>query len=140
MGQSNIGSGPLAGQQIYKTDELAYGLGNSYTTCSIGGQRFIPQSLPLQAGGDFKEFKDNTGQTCSIVVPESFQTSSISGMLIKTQATSASSMVRKGDKVENLPTVQGMVSGVTWRVQDFSLNGENENVAMISLSVKSYTF
>ena len=79
MGQSSIGQ---TGQQVYKQDELAYGLGASYVTCSIGGFKFIPTALPIQTGGDLKEYKDNTGVTCSLVVPETFQTISISGYLI----------------------------------------------------------
>ena len=135
MGQSNIGQ---TGQQIFKTDELAYGLGTSYTTCTIGGFRFIPTALPIQTGGDLKEYKDNTGVTCSLVVPETFQTISISGYLIMSGA--AGSLIKKGDEVKNLPTVQGMQSGVTWRLQDFSVNWQNEDVAQVSVSVKSYTF
>lgn len=135
MGQSNIGQ---TGQQIFKTDELAYGLGTAYTTCTIGGFRFIPTSLPIQTGGDLKEYKDNTGVTCSLVVPETFQTISISGHLIK--SGSAGVLIRKGDEVKNLPTVQGMQTGITWRVQDFSVNWQNEDVAAVTVSVKSYTF
>ena len=136
MGQTNIGT---TGQQIFKTDELAYGLGTSYATCTIGAFRFIPTSLPIQTGGDLKEYKDNTGVTCSLVVPETFQTISISGFLIKAGA-SGGALIRKGDEVKNLPTVQGMQTGVTWRLQDFSVNWQNEDVAQVTVSVKSYTF
>ena len=138
MGQSTIGSGATAGQQIYKTNELAYGIGTSPVTCTIGGQQFIPTSIPVQAGGDLKEYKDNTGVTCSIVIPEAFQTISISGLLIK--AGSGAQVIKKGDAVSNLPSVQGMLTGVTWRVQDFSVNWQNEDVASISCTVKAYTF
>lgn len=134
MGQSNIGQ---TGQQIFKTDELAYGLGTSYATCTIGAFRFIPTALPIQTGGDLKEYKDNTGVTCSIVIPEAFQTISISGLLIK---NSGSPIIKKGDKIEGLPPIQGMLSGVTWRVQDYSVTWQNEDVAQVSCSVKAYTF
>lgn len=135
MGQSNIGQ---TGQQIYKIDELAYGLGSSYTTASIGGFRFIPTALPVQTGGDLKEYKDNTGVTCSLVVPETFQTMSVTGYLIK--GSGGSSNIKKGDEVTGLPQVQGMLTGVKWRVQDFTVNWQNEDVANVSVSVKSYTF
>ena len=138
MGQSTIGSGATAGQQIYKDKELAYGIGTSPVTCTIGGQQFIPTSIPVQAGGDLKEYKDNTGVTCSIVIPEAFQTISISGLLIK--ASSGTQVIKKGDEVSNLPSVQGMLTGVKWRVQDFSVNWQNEDVAQISCTVKAYTF
>ena len=134
MGQSSIGQ---TGQQVYKQDELAYGLGASYVTCSIGGFKFIPTALPIQTGGDLKEYKDNTGVTCSLVVPETFQTISISGYLIK---GAGGNLIKKGDEVTNLPTVQGMATGVKWRVQDFSVNWQNEDVAQLTVSVKSYTF
>ena len=139
MGTATIGSGATAGQQIYKDKELAYGIGNAPVTCTIGGQQFIPTSIPVQAGGDLKEYKDNTGVTCSIVIPEAFQTISISGYLIK--ASSGAQVIKKGDPVSNLPSVQGMLgNGVTWRVQDFSVNWQNEDVASISCTVKAYTF
>lgn len=134
MGQVNIGE---TGQQIFKNDQLAYGVGSSYTTCTVSGFKFIPTSLPIQIGGDLKEYKDNTGVTCSIVIPETFQTISISGYLIK---GGGSANIKKGDEVTGLPTVDGMKTGVKWRVQDFTVNWQNEDVANISLSVKSYTF
>ena len=135
MGQSNIGS---TGQQVYKQDELAYGIGASYTKASIGGMTFIPTSLPIQTGGDLKEYKDNTGVTCSIVVPETFQTISISGYLIKNGGSATD--IKKGDLVSGLPAVQGMKTGVKWRLQDLSVNWQNEDVAQVSVTVKSYTF
>ena len=135
MGTTTIGN--AGGQQIYRSDELAYGVGTGYTTCSIGGTKFIPTSLPIQTGGDLKEYKDNTGVTCSLVVPETFQTISISGYLIK---GNSGSFPKKGDEVDGLPSVQGMKSGVTWRLQDMSVNWQNEDVAQVSVTVKSYTF
>ena len=137
MGQATIGNGVTAGQQVYAQDELAYGIGNSYAPASINGMKFIPTSLPVQAGGDIKEYKDNTGRTCSAVVPETFQTSSISGYLIK---NGANVVIRKLDEVKNLPTVDGMMTGVKWRVQDHTVNWQNEDVASVSLTVKCYTF
>ena len=135
MGQANIGE---TGQQIYRDHELAYGIGDAPVTCTVSGFQFIPTSLPVQIGGDLKEYKDNTGVTCSIVVPETFQTISIGGYLIKGGQPDAN--IKKGDEVTGLPTVDGMKSGVKWRVQDFTVNWANEEVANISLSVKSYTF
>ena len=138
MGTSPIGgNGPTQGQQIYKVDELAYGISNGYAPASINGQKFIPTSIPMQAGGDLKEYKDNTGVTCSIVIPEAFQTISISGLLIK---NSSSPIIKKGDKIDGLPPIQGMLSNVTWRVQDYSVTWQNEDVAQVSCSVKAYTF
>lgn len=135
MGQANIGT---SGQQVYETDQLAYGLGESYIVCTIAGMKFIPTALPIQLGGDLKEYKNNKGLTCSLVVPETFQTITISGYLIK---GSGGSDLKKGDEVTGLPSVQGMKSGgVKWRVQDFSVNWQNEDVAQVSVSVKSYTF
>lgn len=137
MGQADIGNGVTKGQQIYKTDELAYGIGTAYKPASINGLRFIPTSLPVQAGGDIKEYKDNTGRTCSLVIPETFQTISISGYLIK---NGADVVIRKGDEVRDLVAPSGMMSGVTWRVQDYTVNWQNEDVANVSLTVKCYTF
>lgn len=137
MGTATIGTGATAGQQVYKNYELAYGIGNQEVVCTIGGQQFIPTSLPVQVGGDLKEYKNNVGQTCSLVVPENFQTISISGYLIKGGSGTAP---KKGDEVKNLPTVQGMMQGVTWRLQDLTTNWQNEDVANISISVKSYSF
>lgn len=137
MGQADIGNGVTKGQQFYKTHELAYGIGKDYKPASINGVHFIPISLPVQAGGDLKEYKDNTGRTCSIVIPETFQTISISGHLIK---DGADVVIRKGDEVRDLVSTSGMMSGVTWRVQDYTVNWQNEDVASVSLTVKCYTF
>jgi hypothetical protein len=137
MGQENIGSGTTAGQQIYKVDPLAYGISTGYAPATINGLRFIPTSIPVQAGGDLKEYKDNTGRTCSIVISEAFQTISISGYLIK---NGANVVIRKGDKVENLSNIDGMMKSVTWRVQDYTVNWQNEDVANVSVSVKCYEF
>ena len=133
MGQSTIGAN---GKQIYKSDELAYGIGNGKTVCTIGGCKFIPTTLPVAEGGDIKEYKDNTGVTCSLVIPETFQTISITGLLIKGSGGS----IAKGDEVSGLPQVPGMRSGMKWRVQDFTTNWANEDVASVSCTVKSYTF
>lgn len=134
MGQSNIGQN---GQQIFKSQELAYGLGSTTVVATIGAFKFIPTTQPVAEGGDLKEYKDNTGTTCSIVVPETFQTLSVTGLLIKSSGTGR---VRKGDEVTGLPQVQGMLTGVHWRLQDFTTNWSNEDVANITCSVKSYTF
>lgn len=134
MGQSSIGQ---TGQQIYDGNELAYGIGSARTVCTISGFKFIPTSLPVQSGGDLKEYKDNQGVTCALVVPETFQTISISGYLIK---GGGNANLKKGDEVTGLPSVDGMKSGVKWRMQDFTVNWANEDVAGISLTVKSYTF
>ena len=134
MGQANIGT---TGQQIYKSKELAYGIGTAFTTASIGGRTFIPTSMQVQEGGDLKEIKDNTGATCSLVVPETFQTIQMSGYLCK---GGGSGTIKKGDEVSGLPSVEGMRSGLKWRLQDFSTNWQNEDVANISCTVKGYTF
>lgn len=134
MGTTSIGS---TGQQIYKSNELAYGIDSSPIIANIGGMRFIPTSIPVQTGGDMKEYKDATGVTCSIVIPETFQTCSISGLLIK---GSGSQMLKKGDEVSGLPSMQGMQTGMKWRIQDFSVTWQNEDVAQVSCTVKSYTF
>lgn len=138
MGTSTIGTAD--GQQIFRNDELAYGIGTAYTKASIGSMSFIPTSLPVQTGGDMKEYKDNVGLTCSIVVPETFQTISITGHLIK--PGSGAINIKKGDEVSGLPSVPGMKSGsgVKWRLQDFTVNWQNEDVANVTVSVKSYTF
>ena len=137
MGTSAIGTGATAGQQVYGNNELAYGIGNQETVCTIGGMRFIPTALPVQAGGDLKEYKNKVGQTCSLVVPEAFQTISISGYLIK---GTGGAIPKKGDEVSNLPTVHGMMTGVKWRLQDLTTNWQNEDVANVSVSVKCYSF
>lgn len=133
-GTSTIGR---TGQQVYRDDKLEYGVGSSYTTCTIKGMKFIPTSIPVQTSGELKEYKDNTGVICSIVVPETFQTISISGYLV---TGSASEDLKLGDEIKGLPVVQGMKQGVHWRINDFTVNWQNEEVASISATVKSYTF
>ena len=143
-GEAGIGANDaLQGKQYYKNDELAYGISNSYIKSSIetdsGTVDFIATSIPVQAGGDLKEYKDNTGRTCSVVIPEAFQTSSISGLVIKKDSMP---VIKKGALISNLPTPPGMMSGgdIKWRVQDCSINWQNEDVAQVTLTVKTYTF
>lgn len=138
MGESKIGE---TGQQIYKENELEYGLGTGTIVSTIKGISFIPTTIPVQIGGDLKEYKDNTGVTCSLVVPETFCTISITGYLIKKDGSDTN--IKKGDLVEGLPMQAVKLTSIEnpkWRVQDFSVNWQNEDVANVTVSVKSYTF
>lgn len=135
MGTSAIGT---TGQQIYANDQLAYGLGNAYTTSQVAGRTFIVQSISIAEDGEQKTYKDNTGVTCAIVVPETWQTLNINGLLVKKNG--ALGVLKKGDEVTSLPVVDGMRSGVKWRVETFTTNWQNEDVANISMTVRSYPF
>lgn len=134
MGQANIGQ---TGQQIYANSELAYGIGSGYTETTVAGRKFIVQTIGVAEDGDSKTYKDNSGVTTAIVIPETWQTLNVSGLLLK---NSGSGMIKKGDEVSGLPEVVGMRSGVKWRVESFSTDWANEDVAKISMTVRGYTF
>jgi len=136
MGTAAIGEN---GQQIYRADKLAYGLGDSYVTTTVAGKKFILQTMGIGEEGEMKTYRDNTGVTCSIVVPETYQTLNLSGLLVAGSGGGATTL-KKGDEVTGLPQREGMRSGVHWRVESFSTEWSNEDVSKVSLTVRSYTF
>lgn len=135
MAEANIGS---SGKQFYNSKQLAYGLLESPTVCTIKGVQFIPTSMPVQIGGDIKEYKDSTGVVAALVIPETYQTVQITGYLIHGTGSGASD-IHKGDEIEGLPQVDGLADA-TWRVQDFSINWANEEVANVNITARGYTF
>jgi hypothetical protein len=118
--------------------ELAYGIGDGRNPTTVAGYKFYATSQSVQAAGDMKEYKDNVGQTVGLIVPEVTQVIQMSGYLFK---NGGSGIVKKGDPVTGITGVPGvMTDGVQWRVQDFSVQWQNEDVAQVSISVKRYGF
>lgn len=124
----------------YATKLLAYGIGDTVTETTIGSAKCYLQSISVSAEGDTKTYKDNTGQTAALVIPETWQVLQCEGLMIKGSA--GGQMPKKGDEVTNIPVVDGMItgSGVRWRIESFSEQWSNEDVTKISMSVRSYRF
>jgi hypothetical protein len=133
MGESSIGS---TGKMYYRDRELKYGIGgNTQLELSIGSAKLIPTSIQVQAAGDMKEIRDNTGTICSIVIPEVTQQLSITGYL------TGAGEVNKGEEVGGVDDiVDGIKSGMKWRVMDCSTNWQNEAVTNVTITVKGYDF
>ena len=133
MGEATIGS---TGKMYYRDRELKYGIGgNSQLELSIGSAKLIPTSIQVQAAGDMKEIRDNTGTICSIVIPELTQQLSITGYL------TGAAEVDKGQEVSGVDgIVDGIKGGMKWRVMDCSANWQNEDVTNVTITVKGYDF
>lgn len=125
--------------QYSKGDLLAYGITNQAVNTTIAGAKIIVQSISISCEGESKTYKDNTGTTCALVIPETYQTLSIEGLMF---ASEKPNPPKKGDKVEDLPLVAGMLTetGITWRVESCNINWSNEDVTKVSLTVRSYNF
>lgn len=121
----------------YADKLLAYGINETQTETKIAGASVFVQSISISSEGESKTYKDNTGTTCALVIPEQYQVLSIEGIMLKGSSVTAP---KKGDKVENLPVVDGMIDAVAWRVESCSINWSNEDVTKVSLSVRSYNF
>lgn len=132
-------AGELPNNTAWKEGKaLAYGIGTSATQISVAGYKFYATSMSVQAAGDMKEYKDNIGKTCGIVITEATQTIQMTGYLF---AGGTGDAVKKGDTVTNLPLTEGtMTAGQNWRVQDFSVNWQNEDVANVNITIKRYAF
>lgn len=122
----------------YADKLLAYGINDVQTETKIAGATVFIQSISISSEGESKTYKDNTGTTCALVIPEQYQVLNIEGIMLKGESAEPP---KKGDKVADLPVVQGMMQDVTaWRVETCSVNWSNEDVTKVSLSVRSYNF
>ena len=121
----------------YADKLLAYGISDAQTETKIAGASVFVQSIGISCEGESKTYKDNTGTTCALVIPEIYQTLSIEGLMLKGQSVTPP---QKGDEVTDLPVVQGMLSGKKWRVESCNINWSNEDVTKVSLTVRSYNF
>lgn len=121
----------------YAKDLLAYGIGTTAVKTKIAGATVYVQSIAISSEGESKTYKDNTGTTCALVIPERYQTLTVEGLMLD---GTAATPPQKGDKVTDLPSVSGMLTGVTWRVESCSVNWSNEDVTKVSLSLRSYNF
>ena len=136
--QEEYGSGTLTGIQ-YSNNLLAYGIGeNHYAFTTIKGYKIILQSANVASEGESKAYKDNAGQTTSLVIPERYQTIQCEGLLLKDGASGE--MPKKGDEADVTPMPDGAIDGVKWRVESFSVAWANEDVAKVSFQLRSYNF
>lgn len=122
----------------YADKLLAYGINEAQTVTKVAGAEIFIQSISIASEGESKTYKDNTGVTCALVIPEQYQVLTVEGIML--QSKSSITPPKKGDKVTDLPSVSGMLTAKAWRVESCSINWSNEDVTKVSLSVRSYNF
>lgn len=119
------------------SNDLPYGVGETTGTVNVGGIDVYLQSASIAAEGDVKPYKDNVGKTVALVIPETYQTINCSGLVVN---MGSGELPTKGEEVANLPELKGMRTGVKWRLESFNVDWQNEDVAKVSMTVRSYTF
>lgn len=119
--------------------ELEYGLGAEERFVEVGGRSVLAQSASVSDDTEVKEYKNNAGQACTLVVPERRQSVQIDGLMKKGETDNPP---EKGAEVSGVDSlgVNGLLTGVTWRLDSFSVSWSNEDVAKVSMTVKSYWF
>ena len=119
--------------------ELEYGLGSEEKFVDVGGRSILAQSAGVTDDTEVKEYRNNAGQRCTLVVPERQQSVNIEGLMKKGEIDDPP---EKGSEVSGVTGlgVNGLLAGVTWRLDSFSVNWSNEDVAKVSMTVKSYWF
>lgn len=124
---------------VQQGTELEYGLGASEQFVEVGGRSILAQSASVSDDTEMKEYRNNAGQICTLVIPERRQTVSIEGLMKKGEADNPP---EKGSEVSGVDSlgVNGLLTNVTWRLDSFSVSWSNEDVAKVSMSVKSYSF
>lgn len=123
----------------YADKLLAYGINDVQTVTKVAGAEIFIQSIGISSEGESKTYKDNTGKTCALIIPEQYQVLTVEGIML--QGKSSLTPPKKGDKVTDLPVVAGMDANAgAWRVESCSVNWSNEDVTKVSLSVRSYDF
>ena len=123
----------------YADKLLAYGINEVQTVTKVAGAEIFIQSIGIASEGESKTYKDNTGVTCALVIPEQYQVLTVEGIMLQSKA--ALTPPKKGDVVKELPVVPGMLSDTkAWRVESCTINWSNEDVTKVSLSVRSYNF
>lgn len=124
--------------QYAKDKLLAYGIGDAAVETSIGGLKCYLQNEGVEAGGDDKEYKDNVGETCALIISDIHQVLSCDGLVIK---GNSGAMPKKGDEVTGIPTVDGLeTTGVHFRVKTCNVQWSNEDVAKVNLTIRGYKF
>lgn len=121
----------------YATTQLAYGIGTTPGTITAGGASIILQSAQVGSEGESKTYKDNTGVTAALVIPETYQTLQCEGLLVKGQSVS---IPKKGDAVSSLPAGLGLTTSGTWRIESFTTSWSNEDVTKVSFQLRNYRF
>ena len=126
----------------HSADELlAYGIGDIRQAVSVGGRQVYLQSVSISEEGDVKTYKDNIGQTVALIIPEQYQQLQCDGLLVK---NAGAEPPRKGDEVKDLDKlgIEGLKTGgnIKFRLESFSVSWSNEDVAKVSMTVRSYQF
>lgn len=115
-----------------KSDTLTIGSGATAVT-------LIPTSLSVSPEAELKEIKGPTGVTIAVVCPEQTFTASGSGYIASQNGEVT--IPKKGSLItmpesgfKSLPTLD---DGYSWRLDSFSVEYANEDVAKVSFTVKS---
>lgn len=118
--------------------ELAYGVGDSGATISVGGFTGWLISATTSREGDSKTYKDQGGITKTLIITEQWQNLTLEVLLHKSGAGKA--LPKKGDVITGVPGKVFNKELTNLRVETCSVQWQNEDVARVSITAREYDF
>lgn len=123
---------------IQHGEELAYGISSEpKQQITVAGISIFPTRVSVAKDGEVKEYKGPAGTVISIVIPQQFDTLSVEGYLPAAQKSAASD-VKKGDVCDISGLDIDYSSDGSLRLESWSVNWSNEDVAQVSCTIKQY--
>lgn len=130
----------MAGKQVEMYGEqLAYGISpdSPTKTIDVGGVSIYPTRITLSKEGEIKPYKGPAGTVISLVVPEQYDQLSVEGYIPESQR-GATASIKKGEVCNiNIDGIS-LDEGGTYRLESFSVNWANEDVAQVSCMIRQY--
>lgn len=124
--------------KIYGETGFKYGTAdNNEDSIKIAGFSFWPTNITYGVEGEMKEIKGTQGAPVALVIAEQHTTAQMSGYM-----TNEGTMIASGEEItmpDGTPKVQGD-QGTKWRVNSFSVEYSNEDVAKVSIGARTYRF
>lgn len=115
-------------------EKLEYGMGSSYNTkITVGGVSLYPTSATISREGETKVYKGANGQVMGLVIPETFDSVSIEGLL---PSGGKIGSIKVGDKV-TLTGVNGAPTTTLW-LETISSQWSNEDATKVTITAKGY--
>ena len=123
---------------IQHGEQLAYGISeNAKKTITIAGVTIFPTKISVSKEGEIKEYKGPAGTVISLVIPNQFDQLSVEGFLPASQKGAAAD-IKKGDVCELGGLDIDYDTTGSLRLDSWSVNWSNEDVASISCTIKQY--
>ena len=119
-------------------EELLYGISdNPKQTITVAGVTIYPTSIRVSKDGDIKEYRSPAGTIISLVIPETFDSLSVEGLVAK-ESKNAIQGVKKGEAVTFSGISVPVNTSGTVRVETFECTWSNEDAAKVSCTLKQY--